>query len=36
MRREIKLERVGEGGNKKNIEEERWRERGVDKRVMER
>ena len=34
--REMELEEVGEGGNKKNIEGERWRERGGEKGVMER
>jgi len=32
----MELEGVGEGGNKKNIEGERWRERAGDKGVMER
>ena len=32
----MELEGAGEGGNKKNIEGERWTERGGDKGVMER
>lgn len=32
----MELEGVGEGGNKKNIEGESWKERGGEKGVMER